>query len=177
MLLLIHPRKINVELFYVRDPNLGRLSEGLKFCTQMLGFVFKFTLKKSKFYNLHMSLLNLQYYWYTTFKHWKSNLKTKFIVLWCMDSGHLASRQCTSVYNVHVWLRATLRVLPLYFSVSHSGTLFQLCALIKTPWRVDLFFETMWRAKPLSGMKYSEGVLSCCNSVAIWYPIPFWRFL
>jgi hypothetical protein len=54
-----------------------------------------------------------------------------------------------------------------YLSSVDPGSLFQLWTLIKTPYRMELFFNAIWWAGPLSQTEESDGALSFSNSVGI----------
>ncbi len=63
-----------------------------------------------------------------------------------------------------------------YLSSVYPGSLFQPWPLIKTPYRMELFFNAIWWVWPLSQTEESEGALSFSNSV-LRYPAPYWTSL
>jgi hypothetical protein len=52
-----------------------------------------------------------------------------------------------------------------YLSSVDPGSLFQPWTLIKTPYRMELFFNAIWWEWPLSHTEESDGALSFSNSV------------
>ncbi len=54
-----------------------------------------------------------------------------------------------------------------YLSSVDPGSLFQQWTLIKTPYRMELFFNAIWWVWPLSHTEESDGALSFSNSVLI----------
>ncbi len=56
-----------------------------------------------------------------------------------------------------------------YLSSVDPGSLFQPWTLIKTPYRMELFFNAIWWVWPLSQTEKSDGALGFSNSATMQY--------